>query len=269
MHSPRRRFIAAGSTLLGLLGGAAGLFPVRVLAASPDRPAFAAATLDEALKALGAGQPALSRDIQISGPDVAEDGAVVPITLTSTLAGTESIAILVEKNRTALTARFVLSEGVLPVINTRIKMSDASRVIALVKTPSGFFMNARDIRVTQGGCGPGDPARSAADPAAGPAATRIRASILGADTEVKALMSHDMETGMRKDAAGALIPAHHITDVSVTHNGRVALTAQFGTAVSRNPFLQLRFKGGVKGDKVGVSWTDNRGVRRSDETTIA
>ncbi len=268
MPPPRRRFITAGSSAL-LTFMLAGTFrSLPALAAPAERPPFVAATLEDALRALGAGQPAASRDIQINGPDVAEDGAVVPITVASTIPGTSSIAILVEKNRTALTALFTLAEGTVPALSTRIKMSQASRVVALVRTPNGFFMNTRDIRVTQGGCGPGDPARSNAAPGDGPSATRIRASLTGSDTEIKALMSHDMETGQRKDAAGALVPAHHITDVSVTHNGRIVLAAQFGTAVSRNPFLQFRFRGGAKGDRISLSWTDNRGVRRTDDAVI-
>ena len=98
--------------------------------------------------------------------------------------------------------------------------------------------------------------------------TRIRATSTGGETEVKILMSHDMETGLRKEATGALVPAHHITEVTVTHNGRVVLSAQFGTAVSKNPYLQFRFRGGAKGDTVGVRWLDNLGERRSDEVAI-
>lgn len=98
--------------------------------------------------------------------------------------------------------------------------------------------------------------------------TRIRATGTGGETEVKILMSHDMETGQRKEASGALVPAHHITEVTVTHNGRVVLSAQFGTAVSKNPYLQFRFRGGAKGDTVGVRWLDNLGERRSDEVAI-
>lgn len=269
MFLKRRQFIANGSLLLGLLAGAGPFAASSARAASADRAVFAATSLDDALRALGAGQPTASRDIQITGPDVAEDGAVVPITVSANLPGVQSIAILVEKNRTALTALFTLPEGTAAFINTRIKMSEASRVIALVRTPAGFFMNARDIRVTQGGCGPGDSVRATAASSEGPAATRIRASVSGAETEIKALMSHDMETGQRKDASGALIPAHHITDLSVTHNERVVLSAQFGTAISRNPFLQFRFKGGARGDKVFLNWTDNRGTRRSDEAFIS
>lgn len=98
--------------------------------------------------------------------------------------------------------------------------------------------------------------------------TRIRATSIGGETEVKILMSHDMETGQRKEASGALVPAHHITEVTVTHKGRVVLSAQFGTAVSKNPYLQFRFRGGARGDTVGVRWLDNRGERRSDEVAI-
>nr|WP_306476238.1 thiosulfate oxidation carrier complex protein SoxZ [Methyloversatilis sp.] len=98
---------------------------------------------------------------------------------------------------------------------------------------------------------------------------RIRAASNGTETEVKILMSHDMETGQRKDASGALVPAHHITELTATHNGRIVLAAQFGPAVSKNPYLQFKFAGGAKGDKVNVSWVDNKGDKRTDEVVVA
>ena len=98
---------------------------------------------------------------------------------------------------------------------------------------------------------------------------KIRASAKDGVTEVKILMSHEMETGQRKDANGALVPAHFITEVSAEHNGRQVLAAQFGTAVSKNPYLAFRFKGGAKGDKIVVSWKDNKGETRTDEAAIA
>ena len=98
---------------------------------------------------------------------------------------------------------------------------------------------------------------------------RIRAASNGTETEVKILMSHDMETGQRKDASGALVPVHHITELTATHNGRVVLAAQFGPAVSKNPYLQFKFAGGAKGDKVNVSWVDNKGDKRTDEVVVA
>lgn len=98
---------------------------------------------------------------------------------------------------------------------------------------------------------------------------KIRATTKDGVTEVKALMSHPMETGQRKDASGAPIPAHYITEVTAKHNDKVVLSAHWGPAVSQNPFLNFRFKGGASGDKVVVSWKDNKGESRSDEVTLA
>ena len=97
---------------------------------------------------------------------------------------------------------------------------------------------------------------------------KIRANVVGDWTEVKVLMSHEMETGQRKDSAGKVIPAWFIQNVTVTHNGKIVLSAQWGPAVAKNPFIAFKFKGGAKGDKVVVTWQDNRGEKRTDETTI-
>ena len=97
---------------------------------------------------------------------------------------------------------------------------------------------------------------------------RIRAAAKDGSVNVKVLMSHEMETGQRKDAAGALVPAHFIRSVSATHNGKVVLSAQWGPAVAKNPFLEFNFKGGQKGDKIAVTWEDNKGEKRTDEATI-
>lgn len=85
---------------------------------------------------------------------------------------------------------------------------------------------------------------------------------------MKVVMPHAMETGRRKDAKGAAIPAHFIQNVSVEHNGKAVLSAQWGATVARNPFLHFRFKGGRPGEKIAVSWTDNLGDRRRDEVVI-
>lgn len=97
---------------------------------------------------------------------------------------------------------------------------------------------------------------------------RIRAVAKDGAVNVKILMSHEMETGLRKDGAGKLIPAHFIQEVSVTWQGKVVLSAHWGTAISKNPFLEFSFKGGQKGERIQVSWTDNIGEKRSDEATI-
>ncbi len=98
---------------------------------------------------------------------------------------------------------------------------------------------------------------------------RIRANVKDGTTEVKVLMNHEMETGQRKDSQGKVIPAWHIQNVTATWNGKTVLTAQWGPAVAKNPFLSFRFKGGAKGDKVVITWVDNRGDKRTDEATIA
>ncbi|GAB3629027.1 SoxZ [Pandoraea terrae] len=98
---------------------------------------------------------------------------------------------------------------------------------------------------------------------------RIRAIETGGVVEVKALMSHIMETGQRKDGSGNIVPAHFIQTVTVTCNGKTVLSAQWGPAVSKDPFVSFKFKGGSKGDKVTVTWVDNKGDTRTDETTIA
>jgi sulfur-oxidizing protein SoxZ len=98
---------------------------------------------------------------------------------------------------------------------------------------------------------------------------RIRAALAGDETTVRVLMAHPMETGTRKDAAGATIPAHFIQDVVATVNGKTVLNAMFTGAVSQNPFLSFKVKGAAKGDKVVVKWTDNKGASRTDEAAIA
>jgi sulfur-oxidizing protein SoxZ len=98
---------------------------------------------------------------------------------------------------------------------------------------------------------------------------KIRANVVGDSTEVKVLMNHEMETGLRKDAQGKTIPAWFIQSVTATYGNRTVLAAQWGPAVSKNPFLSFKFKGGAKGEKVLVTWTDSRGDTRTDEATIA
>ena len=97
---------------------------------------------------------------------------------------------------------------------------------------------------------------------------KIRAAVKDGITEVKILMQHEMETGLRKDADGTLVPAWFITEVKAQYQGRVVLEAQFGQSISKNPYLLFRFKGGAVGEKISVNWVDNKGDSRSDEVTI-
>jgi sulfur-oxidizing protein SoxZ len=97
---------------------------------------------------------------------------------------------------------------------------------------------------------------------------RIRAQLAGDKATVRVLMSHEMETGQRKDAAGKTIPAWYIQEVTALHNGKTVLNAQWGPAVSKNPFMQFTLKGAKAGDKVSITWKDNKGDSRTDEATV-
>ena len=99
-------------------------------------------------------------------------------------------------------------------------------------------------------------------------ATRIRAQSSGDKAQVRVLMNHEMENGQRKDAAGKVVPAWHIQEVDVTLNGKLVMSMECGTAVSKNPFLVFTVKGARAGNKVAVTWRDNKGVSRTDEALV-
>ena len=98
---------------------------------------------------------------------------------------------------------------------------------------------------------------------------RIRAQVAGSAATVRVLMAHEMESGQRKDTAGKTIPAWHIQEVTAQLNGKTVKTAQWGPAVSKNPFMQFVVKGAKAGDKISVSWVDNKGGKRTDEATVS
>jgi sulfur-oxidizing protein SoxZ len=98
---------------------------------------------------------------------------------------------------------------------------------------------------------------------------RIRAQVAGDKATVRVLMAHEMETGQRKDSAGKTIPAWFIQEVTASLNGKQVMSAEWGPAVSKNPFLQFTVKGAKAGDKISVSWKDNKGGTRTDEATVA
>lgn len=98
---------------------------------------------------------------------------------------------------------------------------------------------------------------------------KIRAKVKGDVTTVKSLMSHPMETGQRKDKkTGEVIPAHFIQEVTCEHGGAKVMTAHWGTAVSKNPYLSFKFTGAKKGDTVKISWVDNKGESASTEAKV-
>jgi sulfur-oxidizing protein SoxZ len=97
---------------------------------------------------------------------------------------------------------------------------------------------------------------------------KIRASVKDGVTEIKVLMGHEMETGQRKDATGAVIPAWFINEVTAKLDGKTVMQAQWGPSISKNPYLAFKVKGGKAGDKVSITWVDNKGDTRTDEAAV-
>jgi len=155
--NPRRRAIlktGSGATLLSLLGGAGLLAPGAAQAQTWNKAAFDTHNLAETMKALGGGDPVQSKDIVFfQTPDIAENGAVVPVGVSSNIPKTESIAILIEKNPNMLAATFDIPAGTDPSISTRVKMGQSSNIVALVKADGKYYVAAKEVKVTLGGCG--------------------------------------------------------------------------------------------------------------------
>jgi sulfur-oxidizing protein SoxY len=155
MKQSRRDVLASsGGITVMALAASAGLFKSGELHAQDwNKGAFDTKTLQETVKAFGGSGAAESKDIAITSPDIAENGAVVPVSVTSKLGKTESIAILVEKNPNALSAAFDIPGGTEAFVSTRVKMGQTSNVHALVKADGKYFYATKEIKVTLGGCG--------------------------------------------------------------------------------------------------------------------
>jgi sulfur-oxidizing protein SoxY len=155
MNQTRRGVLKAGggASLYALLTAAGMLRPDAALAADWNQKAFEAKNLKDAFDALGASSRADSIGILMTAPEIAENGAVVPIGAVSKIPGTESIAILIAKNPTALAANFDIPAGTEPSVSTRVKMAETSEVHVLVKAQGKFYVTKKEIKVTIGGCG--------------------------------------------------------------------------------------------------------------------
>jgi sulfur-oxidizing protein SoxY len=140
-----------GAVSVGLVSGV--VKPLNAAAAHRNTAGFESNALSEAVKALGAANPVESRDIVITAPDIAENGAVVPLAVTSRIPNTQQISIIAEKNPRPLLATFDVSSGSEGYISTRIKMGETSNVWAVVKADGKFYSAKKEVKITVGGCG--------------------------------------------------------------------------------------------------------------------
>jgi sulfur-oxidizing protein SoxY len=146
---------ASAGTVVMALAASAGLFKPEFAGAEEwNKNAFDGKSLNDVVKAMGGAGATESKDVSfVNAPDIAENGAVVPIGATSKIPKTESISILVEKNPSALSASFIIPEGTDPTVSTRVKMGQTSNVYALVKADGKYFYAVKEVKVTLGGCG--------------------------------------------------------------------------------------------------------------------
>jgi sulfur-oxidizing protein SoxY len=154
MHETRRT-VLKGMGALGVLAGAvaAGLLvPVRAYAAW-NKGAFEAKSAVDAMRALGMGSAEESKAIEIRAPDIAENGAVVPIDITSDIPGTTSISVFIEKNPFPYTGTFDVSQGAVPYVHLRVKIGESSPVRVVVAAGGKHYTTAKEVKVTIGGCG--------------------------------------------------------------------------------------------------------------------
>jgi sulfur-oxidizing protein SoxY len=152
MMATRREMLKRSTQLAGLLAAAAVLMPTAH--ATWNKAAFDAKALADAAKALGGAAPSESADVTITGPDIAENGAVVPVGVATSLSGVKQLMILVEKNPNVLAAISDVNEAIEPTFNTRVKMGQSSNVYAVALMHDGRTLYAvKEIKVTLGGCG--------------------------------------------------------------------------------------------------------------------
>jgi sulfur-oxidizing protein SoxY len=151
--SRRTALKTAGATGALAAAFAAGLFRPGAAFAAWNKNAFEAKTTADAMKALGIANAVESKDIQIRAPEIAENGAVVPIDITSNVPGTTSIAVFIEKNPFPFAGAFDVSQGALPFVHLRVKIGESSPVRVVVAAGGKYFTTVKEVKVTIGGCG--------------------------------------------------------------------------------------------------------------------
>jgi len=254
----RRRFL--GVTLASAL-----LAPVQVFAAIWNKKAFNATDIGEAEGSLSIADEIPSKDIDITAPSRAENGAIVQVAVNSHIPNSEAIAIFVDKNPTALIGNTMFSRGASANMVTRIKMAETSDIKVVVKAENRYYTASKKVIVLEGGCGD---ATSANEPFK--SRIKIHAKQLKGSTavQVKAIIMHPMHTGRGKDSSGKLIPAHFVQLASVRLNDQPAVDMQLSTGIAKNPYLTLHLDDAQLGDTVTVEWHDNLGNTGKAETKV-
>jgi len=262
----QRRRLLQGATAAAFLGITAHS-TAKAVAGLDLADTFVANTFAASIAALG-GLPVSSSLITISAPSIAENGSSVPVTVSSTLPGAREILLLVDSNPRPVAAWFTMPSGTAPFVSTRIRMAGNGTLYVVIRTDDGgLYAATQMIGVTVGGCGFEQEGDAPDIPSVG--AIRIRG---GVDNEgvanIRILMPHPMETGMRLNKSGQLVPAHYITDIMATLAERLVFSARLSIAVSSNPLIAFRVAGTRVGQSLRVVWKDTKGDSRANESVV-
>jgi quinoprotein dehydrogenase-associated SoxYZ-like carrier len=243
------------------------MFPRPLWAAPWNQKAFDAKSLQDALQALGMAGAAPSKDVVIDAPDTPESAAFVPVQITSRIPGTASISVFVDRNPWPHIARFDFTPEALPFVALRLRVAETSAVRTVVGAGTSHYVAAKNVKVALGGCteasaSDASPVTTKAEP------IKIRARVEHGVADLRVLVSHPMENGLRKDASGKIAPEHFIQSLQVRLNGKTVIDAQLGRSVATNPLFAFRIQGAKANDKIAVTWRDNKGFTRTDEVAV-
>jgi sulfur-oxidizing protein SoxY len=229
-----------------------------------NKAAFSAKSFAEVMRLLGApnGMPAETSAIQIAEPDTTE-GIKIRLEISSRLTQVDQVAILVEKNPATLAAIFNLPSGTEANLLTHIKVSETSLVMVAMRSEGKWWAARRVFTSTGGGCGGAGEGNLHTGP------TLIRPVMREGKTLVRTRITHPMVSQMARDPTGRPIPPWFIQTLRASHLGRTVLEAQFSTAIARDPSLNFVFQGAKPGERLQISWVDNKGEARSDEGVIS
>ena len=253
-------------SFLGFAISAILLMPFELMAAVWNKAAFSAKNNKAAEQALAVSNEIESNEIEINAPSRAENGAIVQVEISSHIPNTEAIALLVDKNPTALIGNYMFNHGALPNMVTRIKMAETSEIKVIVKSGNQYFIAKQLVTVLENGCGGTSSSNEKFF-----SSMKVRAK-LSTDNpniaQLKAIITHPMHTGQGKDLEGEIIPAHFIQLITIRHNEKPAIEMQLGTGIAKNPYLTFYLSDAKLGDKVHISWSDNLGNSDSGETIV-
>jgi thiosulfate oxidation carrier complex protein SoxZ len=265
MDTTRRHFIELATTSLGWCF-APGIYAQTVHAAPPPS-AFKVESLAEAMKVAGVRTPAASDDFLIEAPELAENPTIVPLVLASRIPNTASLAVFIDRNPFPFVAWMHICDAGIAYLGLRTRFAESSILRVVVVTRDGRqYMATRSVRTAGGGCATeNDLVPSYPDP---PPPSRIRATFSETALELRALLFHPMENGLRRRSNGTPIAARHIERVDIRLQDRHALELHLGPSVSTNPLIGLRLAGARANDTLELSWRDTHGATRMDRMTL-